>query len=97
MKGTLTLFLFVSLCLSSAAQTISVPGQIIPVPAKVLEGKGVCDPLAEPSVRIDAKAFRKAVGKLVPDTPEAYMLEITPEGIKILAPGEAGAFYALRR
>ncbi len=96
MKGTLTLFLFASLCLSLSAQTIAGPGQIIPVPARVVEGIGVCDALAEPEVRIDEKAFRKAAGKLVPDTPEAYLLEITTKGIKILAPGEEGAFYARR-
>lgn len=65
------------------------PENLIPVPDEVIMKKGTYTFETEPSVRtkIESRKF---------ESPEGYVLEVTPKGVTIRAGGEAGAFYALQ-
>lgn len=98
MKKTVASLLAFTLGLLAFGQEPSAPEPvgpevIIPVPAEFQILKGNVR-VSEPELKIDAAAFRKAVGRIVPHEEEAYLLEITPRRTRILAASQTGAFYA---
>ena len=80
---TLASFLF---CVFVYAQG---PQVLIPVPDEVSVKEGVYSFKSKPKVRarMDASAFASE---------EAYRMDITPSGVRIVAGGAAGEFYALQ-
>lgn len=65
------------------------PDVIIPIPSEIIQNEGVYRFTDEPAVRVDIREKKFS-------SPEDYSLEVTPNGIKIRAGGESGAFYALQ-
>ena len=82
-----TFLSFVSAAFLATQALCQSPETLIPVPAEtiMLPGTYVYESEPELKSRICRAAF---------DNPEAYSMEISPDGIEIKAGGEAGLFYA---
>ena len=86
MKHSIIMLASFLFCVFAYAQG---PQVLIPVPDEVSVKEGVYNFKSKPKVRarIDASAFASE---------EAYRMDITPAGVRIVAGGAAGEFYALQ-
>lgn len=83
------MLLILLLLLISPALYAQGPEVLVPVPRSVEYNKGVYVYTEEPEV--DVKIQKSKF-----NCQEEYSIEINPKGIKVLAGGEAGAFYAMQ-